>query len=124
MAQADILRAGIGEDDVEFLSIGSQEFEAIIGGTLKDKKRVVDVIRDHFYLMVADGRTNDVKAILDAQRALKKVRESPSFARSNAIAQQLIEKNGFTTKEWSKIEEAHTTKAEREEYEQQARGGL
>ena len=124
MAQADILRAGMGEDDVEFLSAGSEEFDAIIGGTLKDKKRVVDVVRDHFYLMVADGRTDDVKAILDAQRELKKVRESPSFARSNAIAKQIIDEHGFTTKEWSKIEEAHTTQKELEEYEQQARGGF
>lgn len=113
MVLADDLRRGLADDDIEFLRT-DETFDAVLGGVL-DKKRAAEIIRDHFYLMGTDGKLEELKQISDAQKELKSLRESPSYARSNEIARTLVEKYGFTPKEWSIIEEGHTTKREKQQ---------
>lgn len=120
MTRVEKMRTGLEDGDIQSLAERNEDFDAI-AGILKDDKRTAEVIRDHFYLLSIRGDTDTLNKIAEAQRALIEMKASPEFARANRESKILIEKHGFSVKDYSILEKGYTTSKEREEFEQQSR---
>jgi len=114
LAKADSMGAGPVDEDIKYLAGQNQDFDAI-AGLLENDKRTAKVIREHFYRLVMQSDTGTIDKIEAAQKKLRSTRISPEFKEYDRLSDELVKRYGFSTKEWSKLEEGNYTKKERRE---------